>query len=73
MPRTNRRVQRKVLEALEASRTVSVWICTAAILTVAGETIPLPLSDKTQRLLVEAAAIILAERDGWTLENLYRR
>ena len=72
-PRTNRRVQRKILEALTAGRTVSVWICTTAILTVAGDTIPLLLNDKTHRLLGEAAAIILAERDGCTLENLHRR
>ncbi|MHB8463374.1 MAG: GIY-YIG nuclease family protein [Acidimicrobiales bacterium] len=73
VPRTNRRVQRKILEALAASRTVSVWTCTAATLTVARNAIPLPLDDKTHRLLVEAAAMILAERDGWTLENLHRR
>ena len=73
VPRTNRRVQRKILDALAAGRTVSVWICTAATLAVAGDTIPLPLDDKTHRLLVEAAAIVLAERDGCTLENLHRR
>ena len=73
VPRTNRRVQHKTLEALEAGRTVSVWICIAATITIAGNTIPLPLNDKTHRLLIEAAAIILAERDGWTLENLHRR
>ena len=72
-PRTNRRVQRKILEALAAGRTVSVWICTAATLTVGGDAIPLPLNDKTHRLLVEAAAIIFAELDGCTLENLHRR
>ena len=54
VPRTNRRVQRKVLEPLEAGRTVSVWICIAAKITIAGDTIPLPLNDKTSRLLVEA-------------------
>ena len=73
VPRTNRRVQRKILEALAAGRTVSVWICTAATLTIAGDTMSLPLNDKTHRLFVEAAAIILAERDGCTLENLHRR
>lgn len=73
VPRTNRRVQRKILEALAAGRTVSVSICTAATIAVAADTIPLPLSHKTHRLLVEAAAIIVAERDGCTLENLHRR
>ena len=73
MPRTNRRVQRKILEVLATGRTVSVWVCTAATLTVAGDTIPLPLDDTTHRLLAEAAPIILAERDGCTLENLHRR
>lgn len=73
VPRTNRRVQRKILEVLAAGRTVSVWICTAATLDVAGDTTPLPFNDKTHRLLVESAAIILAERDGCTLENLHRR
>lgn len=73
VPRTNRRVQRKILEALAAGRTVSVWICTTATLSIAGDTIPLPLDDKTHRLLAEAAAIVLAERDGRTLENLHRR
>jgi hypothetical protein len=73
VPRTNRRVQRKILEALDAGRSVSVWICTAATLTAAGDTLPLTLDGKNNRLLVEAAAIVLAERDGWTLENLHRR
>lgn len=73
VPRTNRRVQRKVLDALAQGRTVSVWTCTAATLTLAGRSTSLPLNDKTHRLLVEAAAIILAERDGYTLENLSRR
>ena len=73
VPRTNRRVQRKILEALAGGRTVSVWISTQATLTVRGETLPLPLNDKTHRLLTEAAAIVLAERDGYTLENLHRR
>jgi len=73
VPRTNRRVQRKILEALAAGRSVPVWICTAATLTAEGDTTALPLNDKTRRLLVEAAAIILAERGGWTLENLHRR
>lgn len=73
VPRTNRRVQRKIVEALEAGRMVPVQLCTAATITVARETNPLPLDDKTRRLLVGAAAIILAEREGFTLENLRRR
>lgn len=72
VPRTNRRVQRQILETLAAGRTVAVWICTAATVSAAGESNLLPLNDKTHRLLVEAAAMILAERDGWTLENLHR-
>lgn len=64
VPRTNRRVQRKILEALAAGRTVSVWMCTSATVIAAGDTTTLPLDDKTRRLFVEAAAIILAERDG---------
>ena len=72
VPRTNRRVQRKILEALAGGRIVPVWISTEAKLTVRGETVPLPLNDKTHRLLAEAAAIVLAERGGYTLENLHR-
>lgn len=72
VPRTNRRVQRKILEALAAGGIVPVRICTAATVTVAGETTDLTL-DKSRRLLVEGAAIVIAERDGYTLENLFRR
>jgi hypothetical protein len=72
VPRTNRRVQRRILDALEAGRKVPVYICTSATHTVHDETAPLPLDDKTHRLLIEAAAIILAQRDGYTLENLHR-
>lgn len=71
-PRTNRRIQRRILEALGAGRDVPVWISTEARVTVGGDTLPLPLNDKTHRLLVEATAIVLAERDGYTLENLHR-
>ena len=73
VPRTNRRVQRNIVEALAGGRTVSVWTCTVATLTVAGGSMLLQLNDKTHELLVEAAAIILATRNGCTLENLYRR
>jgi hypothetical protein len=72
VPRTNRRVQRKILEALDAGRVVPVLICVDASFTVNGETAQLPLSDKTHRLLVEAAAMIEAQRSGHTLENLPR-
>jgi hypothetical protein len=73
VPRTNRRIQRKILESLAAGRTVPVSICTAATLTIGDDVVPLPLNDKSRRLLLEAAAIILAEREGYTLENLHRR
>lgn len=73
VPRTNRRIQRRIMEALAVGRVVPVFICTSAALTVDGEVVPLPLNDKTHRLLVEAAAIILAQRAGYTLENLHRR
>lgn len=39
---------------------------------VDGEMVTFPLNDKNHRLLIEAAAIILAERAGFTLENLQR-
>jgi hypothetical protein len=50
-----------------------VSICTAATMTVGDEVVPIPLNDKSRRLLLEAAAIVLAEREGYTLENLHRR
>jgi hypothetical protein len=73
VPRTNRRVQRQILAALSIGRSVPVSICTQATITIAGDTMELPFTDKTRRLLVESAAMILAERDGHTLENLHRR
>lgn len=71
-PRTNRRVQRTILDALTDGRIVAVWICTSATITTTDGPGVLALDNKAHRLLVEAAAMILAKRDGWTLENLHR-
>ena len=73
VPRTNRRVQRKILEALAAGRSVPVWLCTEAEVTLGRATTALSLDNRTHRLLIESAAIVLGAQDGCTLENLARR
>jgi hypothetical protein len=71
-PRTNRRVQRAIIAALEAGRTVTIRTCSSAWLEMEGTEAPLGFDVKSNRLLIESAAIVLATDQGWTLENLTR-
>lgn len=68
-PRTNRRVHRAIVARLNVG-TVGVSVCTQASISIDGDRLQLNLAGKTERLMVESAATIAAQRAGYRLENL---
>ena len=69
-PRTNRRIQRWLIEELEHGNEPLIEVCVEAQLLTEGGQSTLDLSTKDQRLLIENLLIHDERRAGRTLKNL---
>jgi murein DD-endopeptidase MepM/ murein hydrolase activator NlpD len=68
--RTNVRVRQLLLQRLDEGRRVQLAVARRVSLRVEGEQSPADLRLKHVRLLVENAALVLAQRDGHLIRNL---